>query len=58
MKTITYNQEDLKEMSAEKFNNALLDAIEVKGTVLVRDKDGNPKYDNPELAGTYGENIK
>ncbi len=58
METITYTQEDLKELSPEEFNNALMDAVEIRGTVLVRDKDGNPKYDNPELAGTYGENIE
>ncbi len=57
MDTITYKAEELKKMSSEDFNNALMDAVQIRGTVLVRDKDGNPKYDNPELAGTYGETI-
>jgi len=57
MNTKTYNTEELQNMSPEKFNNVLLDAVEIRGTVLVRDKDGAPKYEKPELAGTYGENI-
>ncbi len=55
--TKTYGPAELAAMTAEEFNDALLKAIKIEGKVLVRDKDGNPKYDDPSLAGTYGEEL-
>lgn len=49
--------EELKRMTPAEFNNVLIRATKITGKVLVRDKDGNPKYDDPSLAGTYGEKV-
>lgn len=46
---------ELQTMSEEERNEAFMKAIKIEGTALVRDKDGNPKYDHPERAGQYGE---
>ena len=40
MDTKTYDMDELSHMSADEFNNALLDAVEIKGTALVRTKEG------------------
>lgn len=29
--------------------------VRVKGSAVVRGRDGNAKYENPKLAGQYGE---
>ncbi len=55
METRTYTKEELDAMPEGALLELLLKATEITGTVLVRDKDGNPKYDDPSLAGTYGE---
>lgn len=51
----TFTKEELDAMPAEAANNIMMLATKIEGTVVVRDKDGNIKYDNPALAGTYGE---
>lgn len=55
--TRTYTTEELQAMTPDEFNNALMNAVKIEGKVLVRDQHGNPKYDDPSLAGTYGEEI-
>ena len=55
--TKTYGPEELAAMTPAEFNEALLKAIKIEGKVLVRDQYGNPKYDDPSLAGTYGEEL-
>jgi len=52
----TYTKEQLAQMSLEEIN-ALLNRqnAQFNGTGIVRDKHGNPKYDQPNLRGTYGE---
>ena len=54
-KTRELSQEEVNAMTPAELNNALMVAVKIEGKVLVRDKDGNPKYDNPERAGEYGE---
>jgi len=51
----TYTAEDLAIMTPRARNNVLLHATKIEGTVLVRDKEGRPKYDSPGLAGSYNE---
>ena len=36
-------------------NLAIMGRVEVKGSAVVRGKDGNAKYDDPSKAGTYNE---
>lgn len=55
--TRTYGTEELAAMTPNEFNNVLMKATKIEGKVLVRDKDGNPKYEDPSLAGTYGEEV-
>ena len=50
-----YTKEQLEKMSPAQMNNVFLRATKIQGTGVVRDKDGNIKYDNPESAGNYGE---
>jgi len=52
----TYNLDDLKAMPSGQAVALLIKSIEISGTIVVRDKNGNIKYDDPTLAGTYGEN--
>lgn len=54
-KTITLGKKELDAMSEDELNNLLLSATDVKATAVVLRRDGTVKYDNPELAGTYGE---
>jgi hypothetical protein len=55
METKTYELEDLAKMTPEQVNKALLEAVEIKAKAVVRDSEGNIKYSDPSLAGTYGE---
>ena len=55
MKTITLSAGEVAAMSDEDLTNLLLKAAKVTATCVVLDKDGRVKYDDPELAGTYGE---
>lgn len=52
----TYTKEELDQMPPADAINVLLKASKVEGSGVVRQADGTVKYDNPELAGTYGEN--
>jgi len=45
----------LARMSPAELVNVMARATKIQGTVLIRDEHGNPKYDDPSLAGTYGE---
>ncbi len=54
-KTRNVSIEELASMAADPANKALMSKVKISGKVLVRDKDGNPKYDNSERAGNYGE---
>lgn len=51
----TYTQEELEAMPPKQAANLIMTAVKISGTMVVRDKQGNIKYDRPELAGTYGE---
>ena len=59
--TVTYTLEDLQAMTPEELAalNARIkaagDQVKYMGTAVVRDKDGNVKYDDPSKAGTFGE---
>ncbi len=55
METKTYSARELAEMKPGELNAILMKAVKVEGTVMVINKDGKPKYDQPELQGTYGE---
>lgn len=37
--------------------NLLLNATEIKGTAVVRTKDGSIRYNDPATAGQYNEEI-
>lgn len=50
-----YSLDDLKNMTPEERNNVLLRAQKIEATVLVRDANGIPKYDDAARAGSYGE---
>jgi len=54
-KTITLTKEELDRMPEEELCSLLMKASRVQATAVVRRADGSIKYDNPELAGTYGE---
>ena len=55
MKEKTFNLEELQALTPEERKTVFAGKVKIKGKGIVRDKDGNPKYDRPELAGTYGE---
>ena len=54
---ITLSQADLARMSPGDLNALLLRATKIEGTAVVRRADGSIKYDQPELAGSYGEQF-
>lgn len=51
----TISGDDLKNMSPQERNVAIMRAIRVTGTATVRDKNGNVRYDEPKRAGQYHE---
>lgn len=53
--TITLSAQDLARLTEDQFTALLLAAIEIRGTCVVRDREGRIKYDRPELAGQYHE---
>jgi len=55
MKKITLTREEIEAMPREEFNNLIMAAQKVEATAVVRRADGTVKYDDPNLAGTYGE---
>ena len=54
-KRITLTREQIEAMPQEEFASLVMAAHKVEATAVVRDAQGNIKYDRPELAGTYGE---
>lgn len=54
-KKITLSPQDIAKMDKDEFAALLLKALKVEATFVVRDKDGNVRYDDPSLAGTYHE---
>jgi len=52
---ITYDQADLAKMSPEEVNNVFMKQVKIEGVGVVRSASGHVKYDNPALAGSYGE---
>lgn len=52
---ITLTRAELDAMSREQISNLLLKATKVEATAVVRRADGSIRYDDPTLAGTYGE---
>lgn len=61
METVTYTLEDLQAMTPEELVAVMAKIkaaghnVEYNGTAVVRDSDGNIKYDDPSKAGTFGE---
>lgn len=55
LKTITLSAADLATMPQEELGALLLKATRIQATCVVRRADGSIKYDDPSLAGTYGE---
>lgn len=55
MDTVQYTKEDLEAMPPAQARSLIMKAVKIEGTFVVRDKDGNIKYDDPSLKGTYGE---
>jgi len=53
--TIRLNRQDLASLTPEQLSILLTLACEIRGTAYVTRKDGTIKYDNPALAGAYGE---
>ena len=53
--TITYSKDDLDAMPKEQVNNVMMLKPKIEGTGVVRRADGSIKYEDPSLAGTYGE---
>ena len=46
---------DLDAMTPQELNTLLLKATKIHVTAVVRRRDGSIRYDDPTLAGTYGE---
>ena len=57
MKTRTYNLEELQAMTPEERSTVFMTMVKMSGTAIVRDKDGNIKYDDPAQKGTYLEDM-
>ena len=55
METKTYTEKDLAGMTPEEVTNVFTKMVKIEGQGVVRDKDGNIKYDDPSKAGSYGE---
>ena len=54
-KKTTLTREQIEAMPREDFTALIMAAQQVEATAVVRRADGSIKYDQPELAGTYGE---
>lgn len=57
MPRITLTREQLKKMSKDELTKLLLSAEKIEATAVVRRADGSIKYDDPSLAGKYGEEF-
>jgi hypothetical protein len=56
-KKITLTKAQIEAMPAAEFNRLIMAAQKIQGTAVVMDRFGNMKYDDPSLAGTYGEEL-
>ena len=52
---VTLTKAELDAMTPEARNNMFIHAFKVKGTAVVKDAEGNVRYDDEKLKGTYGE---
>ncbi len=50
-----YTKADLDAMPPEQANNLMMLAAKIEGKGVVKRADGTVKYDDPALAGSYGE---
>lgn len=55
--TIKITEDQFKALTPAEQNNALMKAVKVEGTVIVRRADGSIKYDDVALKGTYKEGV-
>ena len=55
MPKITITKSELDRMSPDDLCALLLRASKIQATCVVQRADGSIKYDDPALAGTYGE---
>jgi hypothetical protein len=54
-RTITLTRDELDAMTSDELCELLLSVYQWQATCVVQRADGSIKYDQPELAGTYGE---
>jgi hypothetical protein len=55
MKKVTLTKAEIEKMEPQEFADLIMRAHKVEAKAVVRRADGSIKYDNPELAGQYGE---
>jgi len=56
METKKISAKEFNEMPADEQASVLMKMVKIEGVGVVRDEDGNIKYDDPSQAGTFGEN--
>lgn len=56
-KKITLTRKEIEAMAPGELSKLLIAAHKVEATAVVRDNNGDVKYDCPELAGSYGEEF-
>ena len=54
-KTVTFTANELAAIPPGQLENLLAIASRVEASAVVRDADGNVRYDDPSLAGQFGE---
>lgn len=54
---ITLTKRQLDAMNPDQLTSLLMKAQKVEATAVVIGKNGKIRYDNPDLAGTYGEQF-
>ena len=52
---VTLTRAQIAEMGPDAFQSLLLKATKIEAKCVVLRPDGSVKYDDPSLAGTYGE---
>jgi len=55
MPDITLTRSDLEKLTNDDVIALIMRAYKIRATAVVRDKDGNIKYDDPSKAGSFGE---
>ncbi len=55
-KTVTFTKEQIQNETM-RVNNALLKALKIEGTAVVRKKDGTISYSDPAKAGQFNEEV-